>query len=369
MLRKKLVAAFAAPALVLLISTNATAQDSAAAEKKTTISGSVDAYYRYNFLNAKDQGSFNNATSFTNSQNSFELGMASLKVEHSFGKVSGVLDLGVGKRAEEFSYNDRTFSIDGNGDVVSSPSLLAVIKQAYLTYAPSDKIKFTMGKFGTHVGYELLDPQLNRNYSMSYMFSYGPFFHTGLKLDVAPTDNISFMVGIANPTDFSTASFEKKFFLGQFHAASGDGNISGYLNFVGGENMAKVKSMQLDLVLTGKISDQFALGYNGTTRTLRYDKDPKQSFWGSALYVNYDPSSTLGLTLRGELFDDKKDGTDGYISTSVFATTLSANVKIGGLTIIPEFRLDSAKDPMFVKNSGVGTKSSASFLLAGVFSF
>ncbi|MEI9909799.1 MAG: hypothetical protein WDO71_09075 [Bacteroidota bacterium] len=49
------------------------------------------------------------------------------------------------------------------------------------------------------------------------------------------TDNISFMIGIANPTDFSTASFEKKFFLGQFHAATSDGKLSGYLNYVGGK--------------------------------------------------------------------------------------------------------------------------------------
>src|SRR5215207_1262394 len=102
MLRKKLVAAVAAPAIALFISNTANAQtvDSAASEKKTTITGSVDVYYRYNFLNAKDLGVFNNLTSFTNSQNSFELGMASVKIEHSFGKVSGVLDLGVGKRAE-----------------------------------------------------------------------------------------------------------------------------------------------------------------------------------------------------------------------------------------------------------------------------
>ena len=370
MLRKKFVAASAAYALVFFLSNTAVAQDSTKAPEKTTnITGSVDVYYRYNFLNAKDQGAFNNLTSFTNSQNSFELGMASLKVEHSFGKVSGVLDLGVGKRAEEFSYNDRTFSIDDNGDVVSSPNLLAIVKQAYVTFAPSDKFKFTFGKFGTHVGYELLDPQLNRNYSMSYMFSYGPFFHTGLKIDVTPIDNISFMLGVVNPTDMSTASFEKKFFIGQFHAASSNGNISGYLNYAGGKNLAKVASSQFDLVLTGKISDKFSLGYNGTSRSLKYDNLPKQSFWGSALYVNFDPMSSFGLTLRGELFDDKKNGTDGYIGTSVFATTLSANVKIGGLTIIPEVRLDSAKDPLFVKNSGQPTKSSASAILAAVFSF
>ena len=41
--------------------------------KPITISGFVDVYYRYDF----SQNPANNRTSFTNSHNSFELGMAS----------------------------------------------------------------------------------------------------------------------------------------------------------------------------------------------------------------------------------------------------------------------------------------------------
>src|SRR5690349_21523581 len=105
-----------------------------------SITGSIDAYYRYNFANAKDSAHTNNYTSFTNSQNSFELGMASLKADYTSGKVDGVLDLGFGKRAEEFSYNDT--------------KTISSIKQAYVSFAASDKVKFTMGKWATHVGYE-----------------------------------------------------------------------------------------------------------------------------------------------------------------------------------------------------------------------
>ncbi len=60
-----------------------------AAPPPPTFTGSVDAYYRYNFANAKDaEGGqiTNNKTSFTNSQNSFELGMVSLQAAHSFWK-------------------------------------------------------------------------------------------------------------------------------------------------------------------------------------------------------------------------------------------------------------------------------------------
>jgi len=74
--------------------------------KTTTITGSVDVYYRYDFNNAKNYKATNNLTSFTNSQNSFELGMASVKIAHSFGKIGAVLDMGFGQRAKEFSYNE-----------------------------------------------------------------------------------------------------------------------------------------------------------------------------------------------------------------------------------------------------------------------
>ena len=54
---------------------------------------------------------------------------------------------------------------------------------------------------------------------------------------------------------------------------------------------------------------------------------------------------------------------------NVFATTLSFNFKIDNLTIIPEFRMDSASEEIVTKSSGEGTKSSSSVLLAAVYKF
>src|SRR5947208_13098032 len=95
---------FLPTAIILIASINSLfAQDST---KSLTWSGSVDAYYRYNFNDPV--GKTNNITSFTNSQSSFELGMASIRADGSAlsGKVLGTADLGFGRRAEEFSYNE-----------------------------------------------------------------------------------------------------------------------------------------------------------------------------------------------------------------------------------------------------------------------
>lgn len=353
MLRK---ISFSAMALVCL--TQAKAQDStktAEPVKTTTITGSVDVYYRFNFANAKSTLSTNNATSFTNSHNSFELGMASVKVAHSFGKIGAVVDLGFGSRAREFSYNE-----DG---------ITQAVKQAYVTFAPSSKVTFTMGKFGTHVGYELLDPQLNRNYSMSYMFSYGPFSHTGLKMDVAVSGNFGFMLGVANPTDYISAPFEKKFFIGQLHYATTNGKFTAYFNFVGGKDTSKTGQAQYDLVATAKVSDKFSIGFNGTLKNVKPDGGTRENFKGAALYLNVDPTEKVGFTVRGELFDDKKNVT-GYFGTKLYEATATLNLKpMSGLMIMPELRLDGASDPYFTKHDGAGTKSTFSVLLAAVYSF
>ncbi len=133
----------------------------------TTWGGSADAYYKYDFSKQ-----MNGLTSFTNSQDSFELGMASVNAGHTFGKASVFVDLGFGKRAGEFSYNETT-----DKDINAK----FLIKQLFFTYQVTDKFKFVAGSFGTHIGYEVLDAVGNKNYSMSYAFSYGPFFNTGVK--------------------------------------------------------------------------------------------------------------------------------------------------------------------------------------------
>ena len=74
-----------------------------------------------------------------------------------------------------------------------------------------------------------------------------------------------------------------------------------------------------------------------------------------------------------EYFDDK-DAVSGLavasgIGTSVMAATLSGNIRIDNLTIIPEFRLDNSKEAIFAKNPNEGVKSTGTFLLAATWHF
>ncbi len=354
----------AATTIILTAYLNAAfAQDST---KTLVFSGGLDAYYRYNFSDTYA----NNYTSFTNSQSSFELGMASIRADATAlsGKVAATLDLGFGRRAEEFSYNDGPTYVSGKNGFIS----LSNVKQLFVSYAPSSKVKFTFGKFGTHVGYELVDAQLNRNYSMSYMFTNGPFFHTGLKADIT-AGPVGLMLGVANYTDQATATNNVKSLLGQISGGTSNGKIKAYLNFVGsyGSNELAIpgglKSLsQYDLVVTGTVSSKFGVGFNATVQS-RNNGSTSGSWWGAAGYFNFDPTSAVGLTLRSEYIGDSKMV---YFGTKhIFANTISLNYKVGPLVIIPELRYETAGSNYYAKKDGTGTKSTFSSLLAVAYKF
>ncbi len=322
-----------------------------------SITGSADFYYRYEFNKVN-----NGLTSFTSSHDQFKLGMATVKLEHKTAKMDMVADLGFGPRAQEFAYNDA--------------GIVQAIKQLYISYSPNAWVKFTGGTWATHIGYEVLDAYANRNYSMSYMFTNGPFSHTGARADFT-VGKSGIMIGVSNPTDYRslpTGASNNKNMIAQYSYAPSD-NFKLYLNYVGGHDALDNKVHQYDLVFTAKASSLFSLGGNATVNNFSAASDAYASshtWWGSAVYLNLDPKPWFGLTLRGEYFSDK-DGVKLHpitaVGTNVFATTLSANFKVDGFIFVPELRWDNASEDLFTKSDGSATKSSASILLACIYSF
>lgn len=340
---------------LLLITTFTCAQETTT-PPATIFAGSADAYYKYDF-----SGIDNSLTSFTNSHNSFELGMASIEASHKMGKASVFVDLGFGSRAAQFTYND--------------DSTTFMIKQLNFTYEFSDKFKVTAGSFGTHIGYELLDAVDNKNYSMSYAFTYGPFFNTGVKAQYT-SGKFSIIAGVSNPTDFKTtieAGSSQKTFLGQV-AILGDTG-SAYFNITSGSSnpSSEENKTQFDFVGTKKLSDTFSLGFNGTYALTSNDFDSSLDGEWFALvgYANLELKESLSLAYRLEYLD-AKEATAGLgllAGTSVVGNTLSLNYKVGNLTIIPEFRVDAASEDIFSNSEAVSKGVTAYALLATTYSF
>ena len=347
----------------MLTSSFAFAQDDteSSVSPPTTWGGSADAYYKYDFSKQ-----MNGLTSFTNSQDSFELGMASIQAGHTFGKASVFVDLGFGKRAGEFSYNETT-----DKDITAK----FLIKQLFFTYQITDEFKVVAGSFGTHIGYEVLDAIGNKNYSMSYAFSYGPFFNTGVKAQYT-SGKFTAMFGITNPTDFKSAmdaGSSQKTYIGQLGYIGETG--SAYLNFTSGSSNPSSldNKTQFDFVASKTISDSFGLGFNATYAKTKNDiSSVDDGEWFSLVgYANYSFKPSLLIAYRMEYFD-AKDAAPSFgtlTGSSVFANTVSLNYKVGKLTIIPELRYDAASEDIFLDTDGAPTGGSFFGLLATTYSF
>jgi len=320
------------------------AQKTEPPKSTTVINGYVDGYFRA--LTKNGAGTHNNYTSFTNSCNSFQLGMASIKVDQTYGKFSSTLDLGIGKRVQEFSYNDK--------DIMTN------IKQVTVSYAVNDKLKLTAGKFATHIGYELLDAPANRNYSMSYGFSYGPFFHTGFKADYALGGKTTLMLGLVDPTDYSTFNSNPKYFVAQIASATKKDELNAYINFLHGDI-----TTQYNLVLTASLSKKVSMAFDGSIN--KQKTIAGNSSWNSeAFYLNYDISDRFGLTIREDFFNDRSVNPIGIGSMN--ATTLSGKIKLNKLTIIPEVRLDNSTNTLFNSKTG-NTQKASNLLIAAIYTF
>ena len=349
----------------LLAIYSANAQEGTTILPGTTFAGSADFYYKYDFAEVD-----NSYTSFTHSHDSYEIGMASIEASHKLGKASIFVDLGFGSRASEFTYNDAANTF--------------MIKQMYITYDFSSSFKVTAGSFGTHIGYELVDAVDNKNYSMSYAFTNGPFFNTGVKAQYT-SGKYSFMAGVTNPTDFKTAARSKtnqKTFIGQIGYTTASG--SAFLNFTTGSNNYNrnlgantnsafdVNKTQFDFVGSRKLNTNLTLGFNGTYAMVEDDNnsDLDKNWFSLVGYLNYAFKGKWSVAYRLEYFDNKDGAIDiDEAKSSIIGNTLSFNYKEGNFTFIPEVRFDSSSEDIFKKKDGSTAGSSAYVLFATTYSF
>ncbi len=330
------------------------AQDSTATTSPLMISGSADAYYKYD-LSGYMPG--NIGTSFANENNSVSLGMLDIALKKNVKKASFVGEVSFGPRGQFQSLPN------GSGNTANADNSFH-IQNLYMTYAFSEKFSLTAGYMGTFIGYEVISPAANFNYSTSYLFTNGPFQNAGIKASFTFSPKVSLMVGLFDDwntyQDFNGVSD----FGAQLALAPAEG-WSAYLNVITG----KPSGTEFDLTTAYQISEKFKLGLNAADYTRPDESDG--GFSGIALYPQFSISDSFGIGLRGEYFKTKDVTIAGATTegSSVTALTVSANIKAGGLTVIPEFRLDSGSDENFFKKNLTTTKQASQFLIAVVYSF
>ena len=247
-------------------------------KSKLSFEGSADIYYRRNLSTANTEVA--PATSFAN-KNGFSLGMFNLISSYDTKNTGFVADLVFGPRGE-----DAVFLSTGNSSIVN---------QLYAYWDVNDNITLTMGNFNTFLGYEVISPTGNFNYSTSYMFSYGPFSHSGLKADFKLAEDFTAMLAVLNATDeteFNSTNFST---LGTQLAYKNT-----YLNALYGKQDSSSATFQIDLTGCYDLSEKFYLGVNAT-----YNDTDGNGFYGAALYPQYN-FGKLTAGIRTEYFSDRQ---------------------------------------------------------------
>jgi hypothetical protein len=279
-------------------------------------------------------------------------------------------EIGYGPNVEYGSYgNDFRYKW---GTVLANSTYTAImIKQAYIKYNVTPKLSFTMGQFGTHIGYEYIDAPLNFHYSINNTFNAGiPFYHVGLKATYQVNKKISAMGGIVNGTDNINDNNRGKSFIGQLALTVKEGLTISFNTIQGNEANARANGRDttsyfgvLDLVCTYQVTDKIYFGLWAMQGSLKGEFQGGQyttgmRHWsGINLYSTYKFNRIFSLGTRLEYFENKSgvrslltQGNGTYVNT--ITVTGMFTLADGNLQLKPEFRTD-----IFEKITGVADES------------
>tara|TARA_B110000967_G_scaffold6954_1_gene6973 strand:+ start:356 stop:1351 length:996 start_codon:yes stop_codon:yes gene_type:complete len=313
------------------------AQDEA---PKLSVSGTVDVYGTTNTVDGT--GTPGLLIANPEKANGFGLGMANTIFSYDGAKSGVVADLAFGPRADD-------------------ANMAGAINQLYAYYNVSESVTITAGQFNTFLGYEVISPAANFNYSVSYLFNAGPFSHTGVKLDYAASEDLSFLLAVTNAHGISSADASES---GATQFGAQIGYKGQYLNFIYGAYDAESATDAIFVDYTGgfDLSDSFYLGINAA---YAHSDDEDAGYQGAALYLENTFSDAFALGLRPEFFslvagDDSED---------LFALTLTGSTQLDeNLKLITELRYDSSDDKI-IEGFANTEKNVTALTIAAVYSF
>jgi len=310
--------------------------------------------YAFNFRNPDSQE--NDLRLFDHKANSFTLDLVQIQFmkDAPLGGVGYKLKLSAGETAK-FIHSRGLGIKDGQAP---SDTDVFDLTEAYLQYnAPVGKgLKFTLGKFTTFVGAEVIEARDSPNYSRSFLYNYAtPFTHTGLIMSYpfsdAFTANLYLLNGWDNTDDNNTGKT-----FGLSLAVTPIEQLAMNFNFIYGpeqKNNNANNRFLFDWVGTIKPIKNLSIILNADYAS--EDKDPRaggvdSKWYGIAGIAKYDFSDRFSLALRGEYFDDR-DGARTGTAQVLKEITLTLEFKLTkGLVLRPEYRHDWSDSNTF--NSG-----------------
>jgi len=336
-----------APSLAAALAVSAFGQsaDSAAAPPPVIVGGFIDAYFNFNF--DRPTSHVNQFRNFDVAENQFVLSMAEVSVTKAPSPVGFRVDADFGP----------------TNDLVQGglPGSLANIGQAYITYvAPMGAgLTIDVGKFVTHMGFEVIKAKDDYNYSRSLLFALSiPYNHIGLRASYPVSDKLTLMGCIHNNlTGLPTVNSGKSFgFAAIFTPMS---TLSIIANWLGGpdrpdtgitasKKWRNVGELIVSYSPTPKLTVAVDWVYGQQTPETVSGPLGLELWRGVAGYVRYAICDPSILTLRGELYDDPAGFTTSTGTPQrIYEGTFTYEYKgLSNLILRAEYRYDWTQDHM-----------------------
>ena len=331
------------------VSTAAPAPKPNLAEKlfdSTTISGSVDGYYGFDFNHPADRQA--GLRVFDNNVNQFGLNLAEFVIKR-------IPDASVSRLGYNLTFGyGNAINVVNNSEPLAGASFDRNVVQAYVSYlAPIGKgLQIDFGKFVTPAGAEVIETASNWNYSRGILFGYAiPFYHFGLRAAYTFNPKVTLTGYLVNGWNDIVAPNTGRTY-GFSLAWTPSSKVSVTQNYLGGPQMLNTNSHWRHLTdtvvqfnVTPKLSllENFDWGGGDLPVGLL-----NSVYWtGIATYARYAFNDRYAFTVRYEYYNDHNGFTTGAAQHIHEYTATLERTFAGHLISRLEFRRDMSDQPFF----------------------
>jgi TolA-binding protein len=343
--------------------------------RDTTISGTVDGYYGYNFN--RPVGRINLLRAYDVSSNSFSLNQAVVSVERA-------PDVDAGRRFGmrlDLMYGQATETVQGNAANEPRPQVYRPLWQVYGTYvAPvGNGLTLDFGKFAGNLGYETNFTKDNFNYSRAYFFNFLPFYHYGLRAKYPVNDKFAVMYhlmnGVQQSEDFNKFKSQQVSLI-----LTPNKKVTWQVNYYVGREQRDLASQLnptfanlptqpglstdvirpeprgrfhvLDTYVTWLVTDKLTLAAEADYVINRVQEFSTPSrVTGGAAYARYQFTPKFALAGRAEYLSDR-GGLFSGVTQALKETTLTGDYKLAdGFLMRGEWRRDFSNRPFFLTDT------------------
>jgi len=316
----------------------------------------------YNFNNNHPASGLNQFYNFDDRGNQVDLNLLKMTVRHDASPIGFQVDVGFG----------RAFQImHAPGP---DPDAFRFLEQAYISVKPKGWKGFEadFGEFVTSAGSEVIESKDNWNYSRSYLFAFGPYYHFGIRTTMPIGQSLTVGLQLVNGWNAvvdnygnnmqtvgltSTVSRKKFTWSNNYYVGEQDSpTLTGVRNYY---------DTALLLTPTSKLSAYVNYDY-GRQHAVTETAERSLHHWqGIAGALHWQVTQRFAVSPRLEYFDDATGFATG-MAQKLHEFTITGEYRLfDGVLTRAEFRRDDSNVPYFDRgNETARSKSQTTATIA-----